>query len=317
MAVDGGLDELYRPLRHERPLRMVLFGAKGMLARKVIELAPGGLEVHGYDLPELDITRCDQVRRCVQQWQPDIILNCAAYTAVDRCEAEEEAALAVNGEAVACLAKVAGELDALLVHLSTDYVFDGRGCVPYRESDPVAPQSAYGRSKLAGEEAILASGLKRHLIVRTSWLYGPGGKNFVDTILELAAVRDELRVVDDQVGCPTYTGDLAEALYRLIAAVLLGERSGRSDGFGRVHFSNAGSCTWHALACAAVAAARELGWKLVVDRIEPIPTEAYPLPAPRPAYSVMSKDRYALLTGCTVPTWQDGLLRFLRESDVR
>lgn len=317
MAVDGDLKEVFAALRLERPLRMVLFGAKGMLARKVIELAPRGIAIYGYDLPELDVTRRDQLRRCLQQRQPDIILNCAAYTAVDRCEQEEAVAMAVNGAAVATLAELAGELESLLVHLSTDYVFDGMGQTPYRESAPVAPRSAYGRSKLAGEEAIRNSGLKRHLVVRTSWLYGPGGKNFVDTILDLAAERDELRVIDDQIGCPTYTGDLAEALYRLIAAALLAEQDGDADVYGTVHFSNAGSCSWYELACAAVSGARDRGRKLALDRIVPIPTEAYPLPAPRPAYSVMATERYEAITGCTVPSWQDGLSRFLRESCAR
>jgi len=314
MAVERELAEIFLPLGLERPLRMVLLGAKGMLARKVLELAPQGIELYGYDLPELNITCRDQVRLCLRQHQPDIILNCAAYTAVDRCEVEEATALAVNGEAVACLAEIAGELDALLVHLSTDYVFDGCALAPYSESDPVAPKSAYGRSKLAGETAIRHSGLQRHLIVRTSWLYGPGGKNFVDTILGLAAERSELRVIDDQLGCPTYTGDLAEALYRLIAVALASEQSSGTSGFGTVHFSGAGECSWYELACAAVLEARSRGQKLAVDRIVPIRTEDYPLPAARPAYSVMSKERYQNWTGCKVPLWQDGLARFLDET---
>jgi dTDP-4-dehydrorhamnose reductase len=192
-------------------------------------------------------------------------------------------------------------------------VFDGRKTTPYQENDPVGPLSAYGRSKLAGEQALAASGLERHLIVRTSWLHGPDGKNFVGTILRLAAEREELRVVADQVGSPTFTGDLAEALFALTGAVLHGEGEGRRDQYGIYHFANAGQCSWHEFAEAIVAEARERGAKLAARRVVPIATADYPLPAPRPAWSVLATGRYQAVTGIGVPPWREGLTRHLAE----
>lgn len=297
-----------------RPWRLALLGDRGMLARKVRELAPAGCVVGGFDLPGFNLTDAAQVAAALDGFAPDIICNCAAFTAVDACEEREAEALAVNGTAVGNLAALARQTGALLLHLSTDYVFAGDQRSPYREAAATAPQSAYGRTKLAGEQAILASGLQRYLIVRTSWLYGPGGRNFVATILGLAAERDELRVVADQVGSPTYTGDLAEALYRLLAAVLDAERQGDPGGFGVYHFSNAGECSWFDLAVAAIEQARAHGRQLRVRQVHPIATADYPLPAPRPAYSVLATDRYRQLTGCPVPSWQDGLRRYIEET---
>jgi dTDP-4-dehydrorhamnose reductase len=225
---------------------------------------------------------------------------------------------------------VAGECGALLAHVSTDYVFDGRKGSPYVEKDPVGPLSAYGRSKLAGEQAINDSGLERHLIVRTSWLHGPDGKNFVATILRLAAEREELRVVADQVGSPTFTGDLAAAIFHLMAAALNSQppapipSKGQSPCvdspwppapglYGIYHFANAGQCSWHEFASAIVEEAKALGVHLAVRRIVSIGTEEYPLPAPRPAWSVLSTQRYQTVTGCGVPGWRDGLRRHLLE----
>ena len=306
-AVDMGF-----PFRHE-PWRIALIGARGMLARKVLAASPANAAVTGFDLPEFDITRPDQVLEALATLRPDLIINCAAFTAVDQCETEEVLATAVNGTAVGSLAGVAAEVGALLVHISTDYVFAGSKGSPYLETDPVGPLSAYGRSKLAGEQAVTCSGLRRYLIIRTSWLHGPNGKNFVGTILRLAKEREELRVVADQVGSPTFTGDLATAIFNLAAMVLQGEEQGRSDLYGVYHFANSGQCSWHGFSEAVIEEARALGMPLIAKRVVPIATAEYPLPAPRTAWSVLSTQRYREVTGCDVPAWQDGLQRHLLE----
>lgn len=288
-------------------VRLALIGGNGMLAYKVRELAPPSYEVVGFDLPDFDLTDCGQVLAEMARLQPAVIVNCAAFTNVDSCETEEELATRVNVAGPGHLAAAAQAVGAVLVHISTDYVFAGDKGSPYVESDATGPLSAYGRTKLAGEDAIIASGLTRYFILRTSWLYGPGGKNFVETMLRLAAERDELRVVADQVGSPTYTGDLAQAIYRLLAGA---ERSGH---YGLYHFSNGGETSWHGFAAEIVAQARQLGELLPVARIVPIATSDYPLPAPRPAYSVFSKEKYLVATGAPLPPWQESLTRYLRE----
>ena len=199
-----------------RHLKLALIGAKGMLAQAILRTVPDCYEVHCYDLPEFNMTDREQVLSTLDSLRPDIVINCAAFTNVDGCETQEDLAVQVNGTAVGFLAEAVRRIDATLVHISTDYVFDGNKREPYLEEDKVAPQSAYGRSKLAGEQALLGSGLEKYFIVRTSWLYGPGGNNFVETMIRLAAEREELRVVADQIGSPTYTDDLAEAIFNLL-----------------------------------------------------------------------------------------------------
>lgn len=287
--------------------RLALIGGNGMLARKVRELAPPSYVVVSFDLPEFDLTDRGQVLAEMTRLQPAVIVNCAAFTNVDSCETEEELATRINGAGPGYLAAAAQAVGAVLVHISTDYVFAGDKGSPYVESDATGPLSAYGRSKLAGEDAIIASGLTRYFILRTSWLYGPGGKDFVETMLRLAAERDELRVVADQVGSPTYTGDLAQAIYHLLAEA---ERSGH---YGLYHFSNRGETSWHGFAAEIIAQARQQGELLPVARIVPIATSDYPLPAPRPAYSVFSKEKYLAATGAPLPLWQESLTRYLQE----
>lgn len=286
---------------------LALIGANGMLARKVRAVAPPQFEVHPFDLPEFDLTDRGQVLATLTALRPAVIVNCAAFTNVDGCETQEETATRVNGSGPGYLAEVALATGAILVHISTDYVYSGQQSTPYRESDPIAPLSAYGRSKLAGEAAILASGLQRYFILRTSWLYGPGGKNFVETMLRLAAEREELRVVADQVGSPTYTGDLAEAIYNLLAVA---ERPGL---FGVYNFSNLGECSWHGFAETIVALAKAGGTPLRAERVVAIRTDEYPLPAIRPAYSVFSKEKYLAATGVTIPHWRESLQYYLHE----
>ena len=243
---------------------------------------------------------------------PDVIINCAAYTNVDGAETNEDLATRVNGLGPGYLAESAKAVGAVLVHISTDYVFDGRKQNPYVESDQVGPVSAYGRSKLAGEQAILVSGLERYFIVRTSWLYGPAGKNFVETIIRLAREREDLRVVSDQFGSPTYTGDLADAIFNLVT--LDASPQPPVPGlYGIYHYSNSGQCSWYEFAKEIVEQMRSRGVSLRIRNLQPIRTEEYPLPALRPGYSIFSKDKYMRATGADVPGWEESLSKYLEE----
>jgi dTDP-4-dehydrorhamnose reductase len=285
------------------PILMALIGGGGMLAKAVHESVSDHYRVHVFSRPEIDITNADLVYRVLGELRPQIIVNCAAYTNVDGCESAADTAFAVNGDGPRNLASVARDIGATLVHVSTDYVFSGKGDTPYRESDATGSRSVYGSSKLAGEEGIVASGLEKYFIVRTSWLYGAGGKNFVETMVRLGKEREELRVVSDQIGSPTLTCDLADAIFNLLSL----ERRGGNVPYGTYHFSNKGLCSWHGFAEAILAEARASGEPIVTKRVIPIGTEAYPLPAPRPGYSVLSKEKYCRETGAEVPHWQESL----------
>jgi dTDP-4-dehydrorhamnose reductase len=247
-----------------------------MLGRDVVR-ASGGL---GLSRAELDVTDAAAVREAVAG--AELVINCAAFTDVDGAEADEEVALRVNRDGARNVAEAA----ARIIYISTDYVFDGSKREPYMESDPPAPLSAYGRSKLEGERATVAAN-PRHFVVRSSWLFGAGGHNFVETMLGLAP---EVRVVNDQVGCPTFTGHLAEALVRL----------GGSEDYGVHHMAATGACSWFEFA-------REIFARAGVEaRVEPCTTAEFPRPAPRPAYSVLGSAR-----GHRLPAWQDGLDAYL------
>lgn len=282
-------------------ITIAIVGAKGMLAGAVQSAAPGNCMVIGLDLPEFDLTDSASTKQKLMDLHPDVIINCAAFTNVDGCETSEETATLVNGTAVGFLAGVAKDLGATLVHISTDYVFDGQKKEPYLEADSPNPQSAYGRSKLFGEQALLASGLKSYFIIRTSWLYGPGGNNFVETIIRLAKERVELRIVADQVGTPTYTCDLAQAIFALLD----------TKAYGVYHFSNLGQCSWYEFAHEIIQLAREQGLPLKVQKVLPIATEDYPLPASRPFFSVFSKHKYLQQTGASVPDWPESLKTYM------
>lgn len=285
--------------------RVALIGANGMLAGMVRRLAPPEYELLPFDLPQFDLSDRELVLKTLGAVAPQVIINCAAYTNVDGCETNEELATRVNGDGPGYLAEAAREIDADLVHISTDYVFDGRKKEPYAEEDAPNPLSAYGRSKLRGERAILESGLKSFFIVRTSWLYGPGGKNFVETIIRLAQEREELRIVADQVGSPTYTADLARAIFRLLG--LESPHASRLTPYGIYHFANEGACSWHEFGEEIVAQLIRLGAPVKVQRILPIRTDQYPLPAMRPANSVFSKEKYRRATGADIPQWRESL----------
>ena len=278
--------------------RLLVTGSQGQLGRALLRLAAErGVEAVGHDLDTLDITDPAAVLAETVRVRPTVLVNCAAYTAVDRCEEDEAAATAVNGTAVGHLAGAAARLDARLVHVSTDYVFDGRAASPYREHDPVAPASAYGRSKLVGEELALRSPC--NLVVRTAWLYGLGGSNFVEAIRrQVEAGTAELRVVADQHGCPTFCDDLAAALLELATG----------DAAGVVHAVNSGTTTWHGFAEEIV---RQLG---ATTSVRAVTTAEFPRPAPRPAYSVLDTSRLTALLGQPLPPWQDGLRRYLERT---
>jgi len=260
--------------------------------RRVLEAR--GEEAISLTRAELDITNARVVQKIVAEERPDVIVNCAAWTRVDDAEADEHAASAINGAAVELLANEANAAGALLVQLSTDFVFDGRKRDPYEIDDPTGPVSAYGRSKLLGE--IAAAHATRHLIVRTSWLFGHGGPNFVEAMRrQVASGVDPLRVVEDQRGRPTYTPHLAAAIVRLVDA----------GAEGVVHYADAGEVSWFGFACAIVAA---LGTLTIV---RPVSSDEFPRPAARPAYSVLSTERYTQLSGVEPESWREGLMEYL------
>jgi len=296
--------------------RVALVGANGTLARAVRRLAPAGWRVFGLDLPEFDVTDGDRVRAALDAIVPTLVINCAADTDVDGCEARESRALSIHRDGVAHLAAAALRHDAVLVHISTDFVFDGAKSTPYVEDDPPAPLSAYGRTKLAGERAALASGLRRCFVVRTSWLFGRGGRGFVPAIARLAGERDELRVVADQVGSPTYADDLAGALVELVGlARRAPDPEGRSSTpFGTYHVANRGACSRHELAEAIVAHPRVRATARA-RTIVPVGSAEFPTAARRPAYSALSTARFEAATGRVLPTWQDALRRYLDADD--
>jgi dTDP-4-dehydrorhamnose reductase len=275
-------------------MKLVVTGANGMLGHRVADVArERGHGVVATDLPDLDLLDAGAVRAFVGEHAPDAVVNCAAYTDVDGAEVQEELATRINRDTAANLASVS----KYLVHVSTDYVFSGDATKPYLESDATGPRTAYGRSKLAGELAVRDAG-DQHAVVRTAWLYGAGGKNFVDTMLRLGDERDELSVVIDQLGSPTWTGHLAPAL------VDLAERRGS----GIFHATNEGECTWHALAIEALNRAG------ISTRVVAVTTDEFPRPAPRPAYSVLDSEREDALR---LPPWQDGVANHVKETASR
>lgn len=278
------------------PMRILITGAGGMLGCDLRRAAgQAGHEVIALARADLDIADADAVARAVAGARPDVVVNCAAWTDVDGAESQAEAALAVNGAGAGHVAAAAVAAGAWTVHISTDYVFDGAKAEPYVESDPVGPVSAYGASKLAGERAVAAAAGERgrYTIVRSSWLFGAHGRCFPQTILRLAAERDELAVVSDQVGCPTFTGHLAPALLALAEAPVPGV----------LHVTGAGACSWYDFAAAIVDAAE------AECTVRPIPTEQYPTPARRPANSVLRSERGAP----RLPGWEHGLREYLSE----
>jgi dTDP-4-dehydrorhamnose reductase len=275
-------------------LKLLVTGAAGMLGRDVM-LAAGnaGHDVVGFGRTELDVTDPAGLEKKLDLERPDVVINCAAWTDVDGAEESEPAAFAVNGTGSGNIAAAAAKVGASIVYVSSDYVFDGSKGAPYVESDQVAPLSAYGRTKLAGEEATAAAN-KRHFIVRSAWLFGIGGGNFVETMLRLAADHGEVLVVRDQVGSPTYTWHLAYGIVRLIEGI----------EFGIHHMAAAGQCSWYEFA-------REIFEQAKVEcKVLSGTTEMLGRPAPRPPFSALTSQREHAIR---LPSWQDGLAGYLAQ----
>ena len=266
--------------------KVLVTGAKGQVGSELIKLAPAGFTVIGLGSEQLDITDQEQVNATVALHQPDLIINAAAYTAVDKAESDSDNAFAVNEQAVAWLAQAAVQADIPLFQISTDYVFDGESTTPYKETDPVNPQSVYGASKLAGEQ-VLAATHNKHIILRTSWVFGAEGNNFVKTMLRLGKERDELSVVADQHGCPTSAASIADVLWEF--AELYKQKN--SLPWGIYHFSNSPACTWHEFAVEIFKQAKEKGLIEKEPKVNAITTAEYPTPAKRPVWSVLEYDK--------------------------
>lgn len=281
---------------------VLLTGADGQLGWEIARRA-GDLAVHAANRAALDITDPAAVDRMVATVDPRLVINAAAFTAVDKAETEAEAAQAVNRDGPAHLAAACARRDIPLIHVSTDYVFDGTKTGPYTEDDPVAPLGVYGASKLAGEAAVRAA-LARHVIVRTAWVYGVHGHNFVKTMLRVGADRDTLRVVDDQHGCPTFAGDLADALLTIARRLIAGD-----GAYGTFHCTGSGATTW----CGFARRMFELaGPRLArTPTVEAITTADYPTPARRPANSVLDGTRLAQTYGLRLRPWEDALADML------
>ncbi|MFP5285535.1 MAG: dTDP-4-dehydrorhamnose reductase [Thermoanaerobaculia bacterium] len=279
-------------------MRTLVLGGTGMLGRAVVaEARSRSLPVLGLSRDQADIRDRERLLYWVDAFRPELIVNCAAYTKVDACEGEgREEAFAINAEAVDNVVAAAREVKARLAHVSTDYVFDGRGAEPYREDAPVGPLSAYGRSKLEGERRVLA--YDRSTVVRTSWLFGQGGPNFVATIVRMIEEGKHLRVVRDQEGAPTYTPFLARAIHDLA----------QLQAGGVVHYRNRGPVSWYDFATEIAGL-----WSGVhrIPEVVPITTLEFPRPAPRPAYSVLDVSRFESITGRRVEPWGWGLAEYL------
>ncbi len=282
-------------------MRTLVFGGTGIVGRAMVaEARRRGWAALGLTIEAADIRDPGRVAAAIAAFAPRLVVNCAAFTQVDRCESEPELAHAVNGTAVGVVIDAARRAGARTIHLSTDYVFDGRSSAPYREDHPVAPQSVYGESKLAGERCAEAE--PGALVVRTSWVFGEGGSNFVDTLLDrMDAGVDRLRVVADQRGGPTYAPFLARALADL----------GESGVTGRVHYQNRDAVSWYEFAREIVRRYRPR------VAVEPISSDEMPRPARRPAYSVLAVDRFEELAGRPVELWQDGLAAHLARRQRR
>ncbi|MBO4282035.1 MAG: dTDP-4-dehydrorhamnose reductase [Bacteroidales bacterium] len=281
--------------------RIDILGANGQLGNELRLLSARYPECEFVfsDVADVDITDQAQLHAHLEKIRPQVVVNCAAYTAVDKAETEGAVlAEAVNHKAVSQLAAFTHEFSYLLIHISTDYVFDGTSCKPYLETDTCHPISVYGRTKRAGEEAVLSEA-KRAVILRTAWLYSAFGNNFVKTMLRLGKERPEVKVVTDQIGSPTYAADLADAVMRWV------EREARVQDVQLYHFTNEGVCSWYDFARSIIARVSSN------CRVLPIPSEAYPAPAPRPFYSVLDKRKIKQVLQMEIPHWEDALQRCL------
>jgi dTDP-4-dehydrorhamnose reductase len=280
------------------PTRLLITGAGGMLGQDVdVAASAAGLEPLALTRAELDIVDREAVDAALASARPEVVVNCAGWTDVDGAEAAPDAALAANGAGAGNVARAAAQAGAWTIHVSSDYVFDGSKREPYVESDATGPQSAYGRTKLTGEVEVARQAPGRHTIVRSSWLFGAGGPCFPATILRLAGERGRLEVVDDQVGCPTFTGHLAQALVELAAGV--------DPPSGIVHIAGGGFCSWYEFAVEIV----QMAGLAETTEVAPCSTAEMPRPAHRPAYSVLGSERGG--EAPKLPDWRKGLAQYM------
>lgn len=288
-------------------VNILVTGANGQLGSEIKYLLANfpAFNIHFTDIAELDITNEEAVNNAFTITKPKVVINCAAYTAVDKAESDEDLANKINWLAPKYIAKACAKNDCLLIHVSTDYVFDGTACKPYSENVRTSPNSVYGMSKLKGEEEVLKN-CPNSLIVRTSWLYSTVGNNFVKTMLRLGKERDELGVIYDQVGTPTYAHDLADTLLRITKKIINQEVSNYA---GIYHFSNEGACSWYDFS-------KEIFTFAQIDcNVKPLETFEYPTPAKRPHYSVLNKRKIKETFGITIPYWKDSLYNCLKKLD--
>ena len=290
-------------------MRVLVFGCRGMLGKELLELlGREDFAVTGIDRKTLNLEEQDMIAPVIRENSPDVIVNCAAYTNVDLAEEERELALKVNRDAPGIMATVCQEMSIPLIHVSTDYVFDGNSAAPYRETDETSPINFYGYSKLQGELAV-KSVLRQHLIVRTSWLYGRYGKNFVKTILKLSREKDRIEVVSDQYGSPTWARDLAGSLVKILKAVRLDRERIK---WGIYHYAGRGETSWYGFACKIIEYAGEYE-KFRISGIKPIESSAYKTAAARPKRSVLNCDKIFSCFGIEARLWEFSLEEMIGE----
>ena len=288
--------------------RILLTGITGQVGQELQQTLTALGEVIGLGRQDLNLSQPEQIRQQIAEIKPDVIVNAAAYTAVDRAETESDKAMVINATAPKAIAQAAQDLGATVLHISTDYVFNGQNHTPYLETDQTDPLGVYGKSKLLGEIGVQEN-CDRHIILRTAWVYGARGHgNFVKTMLKLGAARSQLNIVADQIGSPTWSYDIAQAITQLLS------RSLRDSSIkGIYHFTNSGVASWYDLAVATFAEAKQLGFPLKIDQVFPITTDDFPTPTQRPAYSVLSKGKITAALGIYPPHWQDSLRKMLTE----
>lgn len=281
-------------------MRVLVTGVKGQLGHDVMdELAAKGIEGIGVDVEEMDITDAGACQRVIKEAKPDAVIHCAAYTAVDAAEDNVELCRRVNADGTRNIAKVCKELDIKMMYISTDYVFNGQGERPWEPDDHREPLNVYGLTKYEGEIAV-EQNVEKFFIVRIAWVFGTNGKNFIKTMLRLGKERGAVSVVDDQIGSPTYTYDLAKLLVEMIQT----DRYGR---YGRYHATNEGLCSWYEFACEIF---RQAGMDV---KVSPVDSSSFPTKAKRPLNSRMSKEKLTEKGFCRLPSWQDALGRYLEE----
>lgn len=288
---------------------ILLTGVTGQVGQELKDILPQMGKVIAVNRQIMDLTQAEQIKDVISKIKPDIIVNSAAYTAVDKAETEVKLAEAINAIAPSIMAREAEKIGATLIQISTDYVFDGTKPTPYVEDDITAPLGIYGKSKLRAEQAVREN-CRKHIILRTAWVYGCRGHgNFVKTMLRLGAEKEQLQVVSDQIGSPTWAKDIAQTIGKLIQAL----DSENPLDYGTYHFTNSGVASWYDFAVTIFATAQKMGLPLKIKQVLPITTADYPTPAPRPAFSVLSNQKITAALGEYAPHWQVSLRQMLKE----